>query len=154
MLACGRLCSLAAFAAFAIILLSGAPALAKTIHRSPYTYGQTFGSALRLLKVDLEFEVTETNAEWGYLLFVYTSTESGERKYRGSFTFVKEGEQVQVALQIPEMPSYHEQMILDRLDRKLGDEHGDPPAPVKKAESKKRKKKKKKDEEDEDEDEG
>ncbi|MEZ4444751.1 MAG: hypothetical protein R3B72_37090 [Polyangiaceae bacterium] len=102
---------------------------AKAHHDSPYTFEQTFGSTLRLLKVDLELQVTEANPEWGYLLFEYTSTESGKRKNRGSFTFIKDEShhRVQVRLQIPEMPSYHEQLVLEKLKRKLESEHGEPP---------------------------
>ena len=125
-------------------MLGVAPeARAKAVHESPYTYEQTFGSTLRLLKVDLDVEVTETNADWGYLVFNYTSSESGKRKNRGSFTFVKNQEGIQVALQIPEMPSYHEQIIIDKLKRKLASEHGDPPP---------REKPKKPDDKDKDED--
>jgi hypothetical protein len=109
-----------------------APALAKAVHESPYTYEQTFGSTLRLLKVDLEMEVTEVNADWGYVLFLYTDSESGKRKNRASFSFVREDGKVTVTLQVPAMPSYHEQHILEKLRRKLEDEHGEPPVPQKK----------------------
>lgn len=105
------------------------PAHAKTKHDSPYTFQQTFGSAVRLLKVDLGFEVTERDLEMGYVLFLYTSPESGERKSRGSISFVEAEERVQVNLQIPDMPSYHEQVLMEKLRHKLEDEHGDPPPP-------------------------
>ena len=38
---------------------------------------------MRLLKVDLELQVTEANPEWGYLLFEYTSTAYRGREDRG-----------------------------------------------------------------------
>jgi hypothetical protein len=113
--------------------LCATPAAAKASYDSPYSYDQTFGSALRLLKVDLDLEVTETNSDWGYLLFVYTTPESGKAKQRGSFSFVRVGEQVQVTLQLPELPSYHEQHVLAKLRQKLEEEHGTPPRPKKKA---------------------
>lgn len=128
------------------VLAVATPASARAMHDSPYTFDQTFGSTLRLLKVDMELEVTETNAEWGYVLFVYTNSESGSRKNRGSFTFVRDEHGVHVALQIPEMPSYHEQMIIDQLRRKLETEHGEPPPPPPK--KPKEKKKPKADDED------
>jgi hypothetical protein len=107
------------------------PAAAKAKHDSPYTYEQTFGSTLRLIKVDLEFEVKEINSDWGFLIFEYTSTESGKRKNRASFTFVKDDDnrRVHVSLQIPNMPSYHEQLVMTKLARKLENEHGEPPKP-------------------------
>jgi hypothetical protein len=106
---------------------------AKTTHQSPYTYEQTFGSALRLVKVDLGFAITEQDAEWGFLLFEYTSRESGNRKTRGSLEFVRGRDGVQVWVQLPSMPSYHERVIVDKLARKLAEEHGAPPvrAPAK-----------------------
>ncbi|HHH31354.1 MAG TPA: hypothetical protein ENK57_23820 [Polyangiaceae bacterium] len=118
-------------AALVGVLTTSTVAAAKADHDSPYTYEQTFGSTLRLLKVDLEFEVTEINAEWGFLVFQYVSPESGERKNRASFTFVKDDDHrlVHVSLQIPSMPSYHEQLIIKKLRYKLENEHGEPPAP-------------------------
>ena len=116
-------------AALALMLTASSQALATVKHDSPYTYKQTFGSALRLVKVDLDMRITETNAEWGYFLFVYQSRESGKRNNRGAFSFVEQDDgTVRVSLQMPQMPSYHEQLIVDKLKRKLHDEHGAPPA--------------------------
>lgn len=143
MLARGRL--LALLTLFCATLLADG-ALAKTSHDSPYTYQQTFGTALRLLKVDLGHEVTELNADWGYILFVYVDSESGDRKNRGAITFVKGDHEVTVSVEIPEMPSYHEQLLLQKLKYKLSTEHGEAPRPPKKE----KKKKKKKDEDDDD----
>lgn len=122
------------------------PALAKTSHDSPYTYQQVFGTALRLLKVDLGHEVSELNPEWGYILFVYVDSESGERKNRGAITFVKAEREVSVAVEIPEMPAYHEELLLQKLRFKLHKEHGEPPP----APKKEKKPKNKKDDEDKD----
>ena len=104
------------------------PGAAATTHQSPYTYHQCFGSALRLLKVDLNLQGVDPNAEWGYLLFEYTTPESGARKNRGAFEFVRRDSQVRVTLKLPQLPSYHERVMLKRLRRKLSDEHGAPPA--------------------------
>ena len=139
---CSRSLCLAA-ALCAAVLLRAAPAAGKATFDSAYSYDQTFGTALRLLKVDLDLEVTETNADWGYLLFVYTNRESGQRKNRGSFSFVRVGDTVQVTLQLPELPTYHEQLIVKQLQKKLEEEHGmPPPAPKKKPTAKKEPKEK------------
>jgi hypothetical protein len=128
---------------FVLVLLTlvsmAAPASAKAVHDSAYSYKQIFGSTLRMLKVDLDLEVVETNSDWGFLRFVYTHPESGDRKNRASFTFVQTNEGVKVALQIPAMPMYHEQMIIEKLRVKLNVEHGEPP-PKKKPDEKKPKK--------------
>jgi hypothetical protein len=110
------------------------PAAARTQMESPYSYRQTFGSALRLVKVDMRLEVTEVNAEWGYLLFEYVSPDSGARKNHASIQFVESDATgtVQVAMQVPQMPSYHEDLLLEKLKQKLEVEHGAPPEKKKK----------------------
>lgn len=121
--------TLALFAASMILLaLSRAPdANASSSYPSAYTYEQTFGTMLRLLRVDLGLKITERDKELGYILFEYTSPESGNRVSNGSVELVDGKNGVQVAVQLPQMPRYHEQMIVDQLARKLQDEHGAPP---------------------------
>ena len=94
---------------------------------SPYTYEQTFGTALRLVRVDLGMKITEKDVEHGYILFEYTSPESGKRVSQGSVEIVGGKRGVHVSVQLPAMPQYHEQMILDGLVKKLSTEHGEPP---------------------------
>jgi len=79
------------------------------------------------VKVDLGLTVTDQDPEWGYLMFEYTSRESGKRKTRGSFEFVRTHDEVRVALQLSSMPSYHERVLIEKLRRKLTAEHGTPP---------------------------
>ncbi|AKT38028.1 hypothetical protein [Chondromyces crocatus] len=104
-----------------------AEANAGAAYDSPYTYEQTFGTALRLVRVDLGMKVTEKDVEHGYILFEYTSPESGKRVSQGSIEIVGAKRGVHVAVQLPSMPQYHEQMILDGLVKKLSTEHGEPP---------------------------
>jgi hypothetical protein len=109
------------------VSLFASHASASAAHESPYTFEQTFGTALRLIRVDLGLKITEKDIENGYLLFDYTSPESGRRVHPGSIEVVRGQEYVHVAVQLPALPSYHEQMIVDALARKLVAEHGDPP---------------------------
>jgi len=95
-------------------------------YSSPYTLDQTYSTALRLLRVDLGLKVTEKDAENGYILFEYTSPESGKRVCAGAIELVKSKQHVQVTVQIPAMPQYHEQMIADALSRKLTADYGEP----------------------------
>ena len=115
--------SLALAAALALV----SDARAGASYASPYTYEQTFGTALRLLRVDFELKITEKDAELGYMLFEYKSPESGNRVSNGSLEVVRGKEVAYVSVQLPQMPSYHEQMIVDALAKKLLSEHGDPP---------------------------
>jgi len=126
--AIGVVCAASSFAA---------EAQARAAHESPYSYRQTFGSALRLIKVDLAFKVVETNSKWGFFIFEYTSPSSGKRKNRGTVQLVKQSNKVQVAIDLPQMPMHHEQLIIDKLKRKLAREHGAPPKPPKPPKKKK-----------------
>jgi hypothetical protein len=107
--------------------LTARDAIAGVAYDSPYTYEQTFGSALRLVRVDLGLKITERDAEHGYILFEYSSPESGKRVSQGSIEVVGGQRGVHVAVQLPAMPQYHEQMIIDALVKKLSAEHGEPP---------------------------
>lgn len=103
-------------------------ALAATAYESPYGFDQTWGTAIRLVRVDLGLKITEKDPEHGYLLFEYTSPESGKRVHAGSIEVVRSGKDVvRVTVQLATMPSYHERMIVDALAKKLHVEYGDPP---------------------------
>jgi hypothetical protein len=100
---------------------------ASATYASPYTFDQTYSTALRMVRVDLGFKVTEKDAENGYILFEYTSPESGKRVCAGAIELVKSKGKVQVTVQIPAMPQYHEQLIADTLQKKLATDYGEPP---------------------------
>ena len=102
-------------------------ASAGVAYDSPYTYEQTFVSALRLVRVDLGLKITERDTDNGYILFEYTSPESGKKVSQGAIEVVGSQRGVHVAVQLPGMPQYHEQMIIDALVKKLASEHGEPP---------------------------
>lgn len=118
----------AAAVAIVPVLATIAPhdAVASVSYDSPYTYEQTFGTALRLVRVDMGFKVTEKDADAGYVLFEYTSPEAGKAS-TGSIELVRNKDGVHVTVQLPSMPSYHEQVLLDHLVKKLQAEHGAPP---------------------------
>jgi len=112
------------------ILLSTTPreAGASTGYASSYTFEQTWGTSVRLVRVDLGLTITEKDPEHGYLLFEYTSPESGKRIHSGSIEIVRSGnDAVLVTVNLRTMPSYHERMIVDALAKKLQVEYGDPP---------------------------
>jgi hypothetical protein len=111
-----------------VFALTRAPdASASIAYQSPYTFEQTFGSALRLLRVDLGYKILERDKELGYILFEYTSPESDKKIHQGSMEIVEGRDATSVAVQIPAMPQYHERMLVDALAKKLESEHGQPP---------------------------
>lgn len=104
-------------------------ASAKTAYESSYGFDRTWNCGMRLVRVDLGLKISEKDEAAGYLLFDYKSPESGNKPVPGSMEFIrsKETGAVRVIVQIPQMPGYHEQVLVDQLARKLRSEYGDPP---------------------------
>ena len=103
-------------------------ASAKSAYDSSYGFERTWNAGLRLVRVDLDMKVTEKDETNGYMLFDYKSPESG-KPVPGSMEFIRNQDSgaVRVVVQIPQMPGYHEQVLVDHLARKLRNEYGDPP---------------------------
>jgi len=102
---------------------------AKAMYESPYGYDRTWNAALRFVRVDNGWKVTEKDDTGGYLLFEYRSLENA-KPTAGSFELVRGREPdapVSVLVQLPRMPHYHEQVMLDTFASKLRREYGDPP---------------------------
>ena len=87
---------------------------------------------MRLLRVDLGYEILEKDAEAGYVLFEIT--EAG-KTFRGSLEVVKLHDRgtkrVRVIVHIADQPSYVERSVLSKLQTKLRAEYGAPPKQVK-----------------------
>jgi hypothetical protein len=119
----------------AAIVLAGFVALqprtasAKSAYESAYGFDRTWNAGMRLVRVDLNLKISEKDEGAGYLLFDYTSPETGKKSVPGSMEFVRSRDTgaVRVIVQIPQMPGYHEQVLVDQLARKLRNEYGDPP---------------------------
>lgn len=123
------------FAVFMLMfaLLRSPTADASAVYSSPYTFDQTYSTAVRLLHVDMGFKILEKDKDLGYVMFEYTSPESGGKASSGSLELVETRGGTSVSVQLPAMPHYHEQMIIDSLTKKLSEEYG---APAKKEKDK------------------
>ena len=105
-------------------------ASAKAMYESPYGYDRTWNAALRLVRVDMGFKVTEKDEQSGYVMFDYRSPEGGGKTTAGSIELVRGREAdspVRVVVQLPQMPQYHEQVMVDALATKMRGEYGEPP---------------------------
>jgi hypothetical protein len=103
---------------------------ARREHAFSYPFVRVWETAVRLLRVDFASPIGEKNREDGYFLFEYPYN---GKSHPGSLEVVRAGEgRVRVVVQIPAMPSYVEQMVLDKLERKLASEYGAPPEPTRK----------------------
>lgn len=99
---------------------------AKVEHRLTYTKAQTYHAALRHLRVDSGYIVTEKDLDSGYLLFEYP-IQGSEKATHGSIEVVERENAVAVIVQLPQLPRYHERMLAQGLLKKLHDDYGDPP---------------------------
>jgi hypothetical protein len=109
--------------------MTGPDASARSAYESTYGYDRTWNAALRLVRVDLGFKITEKDETTGYIMFDYKSPESHAAS-PGSIEFIHSKDSqapVRVVVQLAQMPRYHEQVLVDELARKLHTEYGDPP---------------------------
>lgn len=111
------------------ITLTAPGADAKSTYESPYGYDRTWTAAVRMVVVDDGWKVTEKDKGNGYLVFDYKSPGDGKVS-PGTLELVRGSEDddpVSVLAQLPQMPSYHEQLLLDALASKMRKEYGAPP---------------------------
>lgn len=109
-----------------MLALSAASASASVETRSAYTKLQTYNAALRYLRVDLSYKVTEKDADAAYLLFEFVP-EGRKKETNGAIEIVERKDDVLVYVRLPDLPRYQEEMLSDGLFRKLRTEYGDPP---------------------------
>ena len=114
------------------IALIETSATAKSSYDSRYGFDRTWNAALRYVRVDLGLKVVEKDDTNGYLLFEYRAADS-LKTTSGSMEFIRSHDDVKVVVQLPQMPRYHEQVLIDGLVRKMRDDYGDPPPPRKDA---------------------
>lgn len=106
---------------------------AKKTEEFKHSYEQVWGAAIRLIRVDQGYPIKDRDEAVGYFLFDYRDD---GRSYPGSVELLRIEDKgagaIRVVIQIPAMPSYIERMLLDKLEKKLIDEYGEPPAPPQK----------------------
>jgi hypothetical protein len=125
---------LAAVLLAALVLCTNS-ATARVGGESEYSKSQTYSGALRYLRVDLGYEVTERDPDAAYLIFRYQLPGQSKATATGTVEIVDADGHVKLFVQIPSMPEYHERVLRDGLVRKLHDEYGTPtpkPAPPEK----------------------
>ena len=108
-------------------LLCSQVATARVGGESEYSKQQTYSGALRYLRVDLGYEITERDPQAAYLIFRYQLPGQTKGSATGTVEIVDANGHVKLFVQIPTMPEYHERVLRDGLVRKLHDEYGDPP---------------------------
>ncbi|MBN1774093.1 MAG: hypothetical protein JXB32_22730 [Deltaproteobacteria bacterium] len=109
--------------------LDPAPAAADAQASFTYDHDILWSTAIRLLRVDLGYEISEQDRENGYLLFV---VHANGREYQGAVEFVRGlGErgiaEVELSVRVVGLPSSSEEAILRKLRTKLREDYGLPP---------------------------
>lgn len=107
-------------------LLTSLSSSAKVEHELKYTKSQTYQAALRHLRVDARYTITEKDSDSGYLLFEYPLKE-GQKTTSGSIEIVERKDSVALIVNLPQLPQYHERMLAQGLLKKLHDDYGAPP---------------------------
>src|SRR5262245_66359676 len=91
--------------ALALFFARGAEARSEAEAR--YTKAQTFSAALRYLRVDLEYEVLEKDADAAYLIFKYAVP--GQRQTStGTMEIVAADDRVRIYVKLPKLPEDHQ----------------------------------------------
>jgi hypothetical protein len=99
-------------------------AFAKRESTLQYPYSLVWTTAVRMIRVDYESPITEKDKDEGYFLFSFVHE---GKEHPGSFEVIADADNgARVVVQIPAMPSYVEQMLIDKLVRKLSQDHGSP----------------------------
>jgi len=110
-----------------VAIFSARGANAKVEVDSEYTKLQTYNGALRYLRVDLGYEIVEKDADAGYILFRFEPAGRHQGQKSGSLEVIETKDRVKVVIQLPQLPSYHENVLRDGLLKKLRTELGEPP---------------------------
>ncbi len=106
------------------VLCVSPPAAASATAQLSYTRLQVYSGALRFLRIDLGYEITEKDADAAYLLFKYPSADQ-QRSSFGAFEIIETEAGIRLSVKLPKMPSYHEDVLRDELLRKLRDDYGE-----------------------------
>jgi hypothetical protein len=103
---------------------------ARTERTTYFSYAQVWPTAIRFLRVDEGHEVVEKDEDAGYVLFEVVEE---NKRFRGALELVRVKDErgrpaVRMVVRIDDRPAYMELGLLDRLERKLRQEYGEPPA--------------------------
>lgn len=114
-----------------LLLLLPAPAAAKSTKNMTYGFNAIWTTAVRLLRADRGYKITDRDKDSGYILFVYPGRGS-VKECTAALEIVPSlddngYEVIRVQLEIAHQASYVELDLLDRLERKLREERGEPP---------------------------
>jgi hypothetical protein len=125
---CTRVVSLLCACVVLAVCLNAPVAHARREATFNYPYSRVWTTAVRLMRVDFEAQITEKDKDDGYFLFEFPDR---GKSFAGSMELIAsqkdEAETVRVVLTIQALPTYVESMLMERLAKKLLQEFGPPP---------------------------
>lgn len=117
--------------ALGAVLARPAVSHARVAQDERYSFDVAWTAAVRLIRVDMGFSITERDRETGFVMFTYNDA---GRNTPGSIELIRtrvDGvEGCRIVVTVPQMPTYVERHLINRLDHKLHEDFGEPPAPV------------------------
>lgn len=108
---------------FCLTTLLTFPSEAKVSGDVEFSLAQVYSGALRYLRIERGYQITEKDAETAYVLFRYQDAGKKQTSF-GAIEMVQRQRGVRLIVRLPELPSYHEQVLRDGLVRKLQEEYG------------------------------
>ena len=102
-------------------------AWARTEGEVRYTKAQAYSGALRYVRIDRGYEVTERDADSAYVMFKYVPLGQKSAAF-GAIEVLDSGDSVKIFVSLPKMPSYHEIALRDGLIKRLREDYGEPKA--------------------------
>jgi hypothetical protein len=92
-----------------------------------WRFSQVWATSVRLLRVDMKCSIVEKDKDTGYLLF---DCPNATKSSMGSLELVRGGDlstpTIKASVHMDKKPSYVEQHFLDKLERKLKADYGEP----------------------------
>lgn len=122
----------------ALVLAAAPAAFGRSEAEVTYTREQAFSAALRYLRVDLAYEVTEKDPNAAYLLFSFPAPELEQKNAHGSIEVIQTERSVRLLVSLPQLPAYREDVLKSGLLQKLRTEYGEPPRREKEKETPRR----------------
>lgn len=113
------------------LMLSSVRGVAAPSGQVTYTKAQVYSAALRYLRIELRYDITEKDPDAAYLLFEYHPLGQKVKRF-GAVEIIEQARGVRLVVRLPDQPSYQETVMRDGLVRKLEADYGLPTAPPEK----------------------
>lgn len=107
-------------------------ALAKSKKTLTYRFSTIWSATVRMIRADRGYPIQDKDKETGYIMFTFPG-KGAVKKCSAALEIVPivddQGyKRIRLQLHIAHQPSYVEVHLLDKLEQKLREEQGDPPA--------------------------